>query len=113
MSSFVFIGPAVVLLYALGLTTVAFQVKRKARPFEIRWARLRFRWANTLKESLWLCVVILAANAVLFVVPAFVGADRHGAALDGIVDIVCGLTIYGLHRWSKQLLLEIANNTQM
>ena len=105
--------PIIVLLYGVGFLGIVVQLKKAPRPFPPRWAKRHFLLTDNLRRSLWIVLVLLIVNAFVFLVPAFTSANRRGAALDGIVMIVCGIASYGLYHWSKRLLLEIANNTRV
>ena len=89
------------------------QIRQRPRPYSPRWAARYTTLIGNLRQSILLVVVFLVVNVFLFLVPTFFGADRRGAALDGLLIIVCGIAAYGLYQWSKRLLRNIAENTRV
>jgi hypothetical protein len=97
------------LFYILNVCVGAWMLSKQSRPYPTRWSAIYLCRIARLRRSLFISLLIVAPNTVLFLIPLLLQVgDRHLAAMYGGIDLLCSIVLYVLWKWTRRLIIMTA-----
>ncbi|GCE18682.1 hypothetical protein [Dictyobacter kobayashii] len=95
---------AIVVGYLVGIGYYTRRLRTQPKPYSLAWCQRYLKDVMRLRQSIWVVLGLLAANAGIFLIPAlFHFGDASAASLFGLVDLLCTIPMWFAWRWSTRL----------
>ncbi len=101
------VPPLVVLILTLDVVALTFYLKRTRCLYARVWCARFVQGVGMLRDACYVLCLVLACTALLPMWPILLGVgDWHAAALWGSINLLSSFVLYGLWKWTEQLIFR-------